>query len=130
MRRGELLSLRWEHVDLARHIAHLPTTKNGESRTVPLSSRAVAVLDALPRSVDGRVFPITHDALKMAWNRTTARAGIENLHFHDPRHEATTRLAERVANVIEPAAITDHKDLRMLQRYYHPRPEDLARKLG
>ncbi len=105
-------------------------TKNGEPRTVPLSSRAVAVLEALPRSVDGRVFPTTAAALKKAWERAVARAGIEDLHFHDLRHEATSRLAERVPNVIELAAITEHKDLRMLKRYYHLRAEGLARKLG
>jgi integrase len=58
------------------------------------------------------------------------RAGIEDLHFHDLRHEATSRLAEKLPNVIELAAVTGHKDLRMLKRYYHPRAEDLARKLG
>jgi integrase len=57
MRRGELLSLRWSDVDLRRRTAYLPSTKNGEARTVPLSTRAVAVLEALPESLDGRVFP-------------------------------------------------------------------------
>ncbi|MCX7898417.1 MAG: site-specific integrase [Rhodocyclaceae bacterium] len=130
MRRGELLSLRWEHVDLRRRTAHLPETKNGEARTVPLSSRAVAVLESLPRSLDGRVFPVTANALKLAWVRATKRAGLEDLHFHDLRHEATSRLAEKLPNVVELSAVTGHKDLRMLKRYYHPRAEDLARKLG
>jgi integrase len=44
MRRGELLSLTWEHIDLDRRVAHLPLTKNGSSRDVPLSSRAVETL--------------------------------------------------------------------------------------
>lgn len=133
MRRGELLALRWENVNLDRRIAFLPSTKNGESRTVPLSSRAVAVLKEVQekaRAIDGRVFPVTPNALKKAWNRATATAGIEDLHFHDLRHEATSRLAEKLPNLIELAAVTGHKDLQMLKRYYHPRAEDLARKLG
>ena len=130
MRQGELLSLRWEHVDLRTRTAHLKNTKNGEARTVPLSSRAVAVLEVLPHSIDGRVFPITAQAVKLAWGRACRRAGIEGLHFHDLRHEATSRLAERLPNLIELAAVTGHKDLRMLKRYYHPRATDLARKLG
>lgn len=130
MRRGELLTLLWENIDLKRRVAHLPITKNGDARTVPLSSAAVAVLKGLPRSIEGRVFPVTEDALKKAFTRACKRAEIEDLHFHDLRHEATSRLAERLPNVIELATVTGHKDLRMLKRYYHPRAEDLARKLG
>ncbi len=130
MRRGELLDLRWEFVDLKKRVARLIDTKNGESRNVPLSSRAIAVLEHLPRSIDDRVFPTTEDALKKAFSRTCERAGIEDFHFHDLRHEATSRLAEKLPNLIELASVTGHKDLRMLKRYYHPRAEDLARKLG
>jgi integrase len=130
MRRGELLSLTWDNVDLKKQIAFLPETKNGKTRTVPLSSRAVAVLEALPRSIGGKVFPTTPAALKKAFERACAGAGITNLHFHDLRHEATSRMSEKLPNLIELAAVTGHKDLRMLKRYYHPRAEDLARKLG
>lgn len=130
MRRGELLSLTWENINLQRRTAYLPKTKNGEARTVPLSSRAIGILSDLPRSIDGRVFPITANALKLAFERAVRRAGIEDFHFHDLRHEATSRLAEKLPNVIELAAVTGHKDVRMLRRYYHPRAEDLARKLG
>ena len=130
MRQGEMLSLRWEHVDLRTRTAHLEDTKNGEARTVPLSSRAAAVLEVLPHSIDGRVFPISAQAVKRAWGRACRRAGIEGLHFHDLRHEATSRLAERLPNLIELAAVTGHKDPRMLKRYYHPRAADLAKKLG
>ena len=132
MRQGELLALTWANVDLKAQTAYLEDTKNGESRTVPLSSRAVAVLEVLPRSsgMDGRAFPITAQAVKLAWKRATKRAGLEDLHFHDLRHEATSRLAEKLPNLIELAAVTGHKDLRMLKRYYHPRASDLAKKLG
>ncbi len=137
MRRSEILALEWDNVDEKRRIATLQITKNGDSRTIPLSSRAVAILQGLLAERDdvrplraGRVFPITADALKRSFERAVKRAEIENFHFHDLRHEATSRLAEKLPNVIELAAVTGHKDLRMLQRYYHPRPEDLAKKIG
>lgn len=130
MRRGELLDLDWKYVDWSRAGIFLPITKNGESRKVPLSSAAIAVLKSLPRSLAGRVFPVTESALKQSFTRACERAGIVDLHFHDLRHEATSRLAEKLPNVIELAAVTGHKDLKMLKRYYHPRVEDLAKKLG
>ncbi len=131
MRQGELVRLRWEHIDLTRRVAHLPDTKNGECRAVPLSSTAVGVLRALPRSLNGQVFPgLTSEAIKRSYIRAVRRAGIENLRFHDLRHEATTRLFEKGLNIMEVASITGHKDLRMLQRYTHLKAEDLARKLG
>jgi integrase len=70
------------------------------------------------------------EAIKRSYIRAVRRAGIENLRFHDLRHEATTRLFEKGLNIMEVASITGHKDLRMLQRYTHLRAEDLARKLG
>lgn len=75
MRRGELVNLRWKHVDLERRTAHLPTSKNGESRTVALSSLAVATLADLPRRSDGNVFPWkTGDGFSSVWKRHRAQA--------------------------------------------------------
>jgi len=130
MRRSELLGLRWEHINLTKRTAFLAMTKNGSSRTVPLSGKAVEVINALPRSIDGRVFPLTAPAVRDCFVRACRRAGVRNFRFHDLRHCATTRLAERLPNVIELAAVTGHKSLAMLHRYYHTRPEDLARKLA
>ena len=62
MRQGELLRRRSEHIDLNRRIAHLPCTKNGDARTVPLSTTAVAVLPAVPRALHGDVFPTRREA--------------------------------------------------------------------
>jgi integrase len=130
MRRSELLSLEWANVDKTKRTAKLPDTKNGESRVVPLSSVALGILEKLPVSLDGRVFPTTADAIKKAFPRACARAGIDDFHFHDLRHEATSRLAKKLSNVIELSRVTGHKDLKMLARYYHTRPEELAEKLG
>jgi len=63
MRRSELLGLRWEHIDLGRRTIFLQLTKNGTSRTVPLSTHAIQILTEMPRNIDGRVFPITHEVV-------------------------------------------------------------------
>jgi integrase len=131
MRRSEILGLRWEHVDLHRRTAQLTDTKSGTPRTVPLSTSAMVALQKLPRSINGQVFPgLTGEAVKLSFGRATRRANIQNLRFHDLRHEATTRLFEKGFNVMEVASITGHKDLRMLRRYTHLSAEDLAKRLG
>lgn len=156
MRRGEIVSLRWEHIDLKRRVAHLPSTKNGSARDVPLSSHAVSVLQALmdvhnvergDSGNSGRVFEIRSDAVTRAFERAVKRARklyveqckaegqrqnggfLTDLRFHDLRHEATTRLAS-IFPMHELTKITGHKDPRMLMRYYHPRAEDLAKRLA
>jgi integrase len=130
MRRGELLGLRWEHVDLKRQTIYLPLTKNGTSRTVPLSSHAIEILTEMSRNLDGRVFPLTHEVVSQAFNRARKQAGVKDVRFHDLRHMAITRLAEKLPNLIELSAVSGHKSLAMLKRYYHPDPELLAQKLG
>ncbi len=138
-RQSELLALKWTDIDLIKAVARIrgqeradgkSRTKNGDKfRDVPLSSKARMVLSTLPRSMGGYVFPTSVSAVKQAFVRACERAGIENFHFHDLRHEATTRLAEKLA-MHELMKVTGHKDTRMLARYYHPRAEDLAKKLG
>lgn len=131
MRRSELLGQIWDNVDLERRVAYLPFTKNGESRGVPLSTRAVAILRGLPRSSNGRVFgELTALALRLSFTRATRRAGITGLRFHDLRHEATSRFFERGLNVMEVASVTGHKTLQMLKRYTHLSATDLATRLG
>ena len=135
MRRGELLGLLWDNVDLERRSAFLPVTKNGESRGVPLSSRAVTVLRGLPAASNGRVFgELTRLALRLSlrlsFNRATRRAGITGLRLHDLRHEATSRFFEKGLNVMEVASVTGHKTLQMLKRYTHLSVTDLATRLG
>ena len=129
MRRGELLSLEWDHVHLDKSWVHLPMTKNGESRDVPLSPKAKDILRSLPRDISGKVFPIHFEGLKSLWRRAMKRADIVDLRFHDLRHEATSRFFELGLNVVEVGTITGHKDLKILQRYTHLRAGDLAKKL-
>lgn len=128
MRRGEIISLCWKHINLEKRTAFLPETKNGSSRTVPLSARAIQLFTGLERT-DERVFPINGDSVGKAFRRVTDRAGIEDLRFHDLRHEATSRLFEKGLQLMEVSAITGHKDLAMLKRYTHLDAEKLALKL-
>jgi integrase len=130
MRRGELLSLRWDHVDLQNRTAFLSDTKNGESRTVPLSTAAVQVLAGLPRHISGMVIPVKFFTLDAAFKRARKRAGLDDVRFHDLRRTAITRMAEKLPNVIELAAVSGHKSLMVLKRYYRPTASELAQKLG
>ena len=130
MRRGEMLALTWTNVDQINRTAYLPLTKNGESRTVPLSSKAIQILESLPRSIKGQVFPIKPEAVAAAFIKATRRARVKDFHFHDLRHTAITHLATKLPNLIELAAVSGHKSLAMLKRYYHPTAKDLALKLG
>lgn len=130
MRQGEIVGLMWCNIDLARRVAVLPMTKNGERRAVPLSSKAVEVFESLPRSNSGQVFyEVTCEAVKRGFSRAVKRAGILDLRFHDLRHEATSRLFELGLNIMEVSSITGHKTLQMLKRYTHFQAEELAKKL-
>jgi len=132
MRRGEILALRWDDVDTERAVARLRMTKNGSSRLVPLSPTALAVLGEMPRD-DELVFPYSGNRVNLAWQRVRRQAGLDgkDLHFHDLRHEAASRLAERGdLELLEVAAVTGHKDLRMLQRYTHLSAMRIAQKLA
>jgi integrase len=131
MRQGELLALTWADLNLQTGVAQLRDTKNSEPRAVPLSIRAIAILKALPRQIDAAavVFPLSKDFVIREFRQACKNAGIENLHFHDLRHEAVSRICEKLP-MHEAMRVTGHKTPSMLMRYYHPKAEDLARKLG
>ena len=139
MRSSELLSVTWANVNFDRHTIFLPNTKNGSPRTVPLSTRALNVIRALPRSINGRLFSSgyhsIHNAFKLALTKAQATQPdsekfLRGLRFHDLRHEAVTRLFEKGLNPIEVSMVSGHKTLSMLQRYTHLRSEDLVVKLA
>lgn len=131
MRQGELLGARKEDYNKAKRYLLLPQTKNGETRAVPLSTRAVAALDALPAHDSGRLIPLEKQTLYSVFKAAVDRAGIENFTWHDLRHEALSRLAESgKLSLLEMAAVSGHKTLQMLKRYTHLHAEQLANKLG
>lgn len=131
MRREEIASLKWENVNMRRRIAHLPETKNGESRTVPLSPRALEILENLPRNINGSVFGVSSDYLTRTMMKIVKKAELEDLRFHDLRHEATSRFFEETdLDVMEIREITGHKTMQMLARYSHLRSSRLADRLA
>jgi integrase len=94
MRAGEVVGLTWSRIDLKNQVAHLPLTKNGKVREVALSSEADRLLEALPKQ--DPVFGLAGAQLDALWRKLRDRAGVEDLHFHDSRHEAITRLARKL----------------------------------
>jgi len=130
MRRGELVSIEKELIDLKNAVIHLPDTKNNQARDVPLSTRAVKTIKALPSDIKGKLFRVTERRVSKYFKIAIDELGIEDLRFHDLRHEATSRLFEKGFEIMEVSAITGHKDLRMLKRYTHLKAADLAKRLG
>ncbi len=128
MRRGEIVSAQWADVDLENRTLHIPITKNGHARTIPLTPAAVIILNTLPRQSEC-IFPMSGNAVRLAWERLKRREGITDLRFHDLRHEAVSRFFEMGLTVPEVALISGHRDARMLFRYTHLRAEDVGKKL-
>lgn len=131
MRAGEILTLDWSQVKLGQYHIHLEKTKNGDRRDVPLSTAAITFLKEMPRAISGKVidaFGCTEN-MDHEFKEATILAKINNLVFHDTRHEAASRAA-KVLMPQELAKAFGWKTLQMVMRYYHPTVEDLARKLG
>lgn len=138
MRRGELLNIRWKDVSFDTAVLHIPYTKTDKARTIPLTDRATEVLKARKAASDADAeyaFPVRANAFRLAWERCKRRAeragciGVQELRFHDLRHEAVSRFFERGLNTAEVASISGHRDLRMLFRYTHLKAEDIGAKL-
>ncbi|MGA0347580.1 MAG: site-specific integrase [Alphaproteobacteria bacterium] len=130
MRRGEILGITWECVDFDSRTVHLPITKNGSSRDVPLSSKATQILKGQNERQLPCPFPVTDNAFRLAWDRLRSRADLGDLRFHDLRHEAISRFFEMGLSMPEVALISGHKDPRMLFRYTHIKPENVLAKLN
>ncbi|NSX15589.1 site-specific integrase [Cupriavidus taiwanensis] len=130
MRAGEIVGLRPQDIHKEKRYAHLPRTKNGSARSVPLSSRALAIIEQLEPLGHDPLFGLTSSQLDALFRKGRDRAGVEGLTFHDSRREGLTRLA-KIFNVMELAKISGHRDLRILQNvYYAPTAEDLAERLA
>ena len=137
MRFSEIAGVAWVNVNLEKRTIFLPDTKNGSSRTVPLSTRALAAIKVLPRSICGRLFIAKPGSIRSAFLIAVKKAKASstggmflNLRFHDLRHEAVTRLFEKGLNPIEVGMVSGHKTLAMLQRYTHMGVGTFISKLG
>ena len=142
MRSSEITGLRRSQVDLNRRVVTLKDTKNGSARLVPLTRVAVEILRS---ALDNPIRPIDVDLLffgepgrdgkrkpyvfQKLWASIVQTVGLADLHFHDLRHEAVSRLVEAGLSDQEVASISGHKSMQMLKRYTHLRAEDLVEKL-
>lgn len=142
MRQSEITGIRCSRVDLDRRIVRLEDTKNNTSRIVPLTRTATEVLRAAianpTRPVDtdlvffgepGRSGKRGPYEFKKIWGDIKKKLGMDDLRFHDLRHEAVSRLVEAGLSDQEVASISGHKSMQMLRRYTHLRAEDLVAKL-
>ena len=128
LRRGEMLAAHWGHIDRERRSLLIPLTKNGHARSFPLTIDCLNLLECVPRTTE-RIFPVSGNAVRLAWERLRRRAGIEDLHFHDLRHEAISRFFEKGLTVPEVALLSGHRDVRMLLRYSHAMRQTVLDKL-
>ena len=124
------LGLTWENIDFTKNEIFIPDTKSTvdkpRDRTPPLFPEALSILQSIPRPIaGGQVFRVTQDGLIRAFAQACNDAGIEDLSFHDLRHEFTSRLDERGIRHSVIMAITGHSSAEMLKRYTHAKKEDM-----
>ena len=143
MRHGEIVNLIEQQISFERKTILLTDTKNSETRTVPLSNKAI---EALKQAVNNPFRPKDSKLIfcgepgkdgirrpyvtNRVWRAALSIANIEGLRFHDLRHEATSRFVEAGLSDQEVSSITGHKSMQMLKRYTHLRSENLATKIA
>lgn len=132
LRRGNILSLTWDQIDLKRRVLLVNQTKNGEPIGIPLTETACMTLNAQVGHLhspyvfcDREGQPYSPHKISMAFRRACKRAGIENLRFHDLRHDFASKIIQRGGNIYALRELLGHKDMRMTVRYAHLAPENL-----
>jgi len=148
MRRGELLGLRWQDIDLINRTITIREAKSGEGRRLPMNEQVYEALSALRRAAiraggaaadvaafrAALVFRPSAEAMKTAikrhFDRARRAAGIEDFHFHDLRHTAASRLAMGGIDLYTIGELLGHKTLAMTARYAHLLPDHLKRAVG
>jgi integrase len=129
MRQGEICGLTWEHVHLDDRFVHLPKTKNGDERDVPLSTPAAEILriyDRLKRTET--VFSLETSQVDANFRKAKTRAGIADLHFHDSRANAIELLSKKL-EILDLARVVGHRDLKSLMIYYRKSVTEIAKRL-
>jgi integrase len=127
-RRAELIRLTWGDVDMRQRTLTFRATKNGDSRTVPLTETLWRELAALPRPLDPSapvLPPMEPEVLTRSFARLVQRLGLKNLTFHDLRHDAASTMAMEGVPLRTIAEVLGHRDLRMTARYAHLSPQHL-----
>lgn len=137
MRQEEIFRVTWSDLNHRTKMLTIrdrkdPRQKKGNDQRIPLL--AVSGYDALAlveeqrvlrANDDDRIFPYNHKSAGTAFTRAVRDLEIQDLHFHDLRHEGTSRLFEAGYRIEQVALVTGHKDWKMLRRYTHLRPESL-----
>jgi integrase len=135
MRVGEICRLEWADLDekrrmiWVRHRKH-PTKKMKNTKEVPLLGQSLAIIQRQPRvDADGNpakfIFPYVSQSIGQAFTAAAKAAKIENLTFHDLRHEAISRLFEQGYGIPEVALVSGHSSWKSLKRYTQLNPEGL-----
>ncbi|PRC90854.1 site-specific integrase [Solimicrobium silvestre] len=134
MRAGEIVNLRWQDINhdhktiTIRNRKH-PTEKEGNHQEVPLLGTAYDILVRQPKKdKEERIFPIAEGTVSSLFPRACNALGIDDLRFHDLRHEGVSRLFERGLSIMEVSLISGHRDLKMLKRYVNLRAVDISNK--
>jgi len=126
MRRGEILDLIWQNVDLLKRVIRVVKSKNGEKRTIPMSNTLFTMFKSMNvRDISGRVFPISGSSLRHAFDKIVEKACIEDFRFHDLRHTFATRLVQNGVDLYKVKELLGHKTITMTMRYAHHYPESL-----
>jgi integrase len=129
MRRGEIVKLLWSDVDEIKKMVLVrnrkdPRKKIGNDQWIPLLGDSWDILQKQPRDSD-RIFAVHEQTLSKYFKAACDSLGIIDLHFHDLRHEGTSKLFEEGYQIQQVALVTGHKDWRHLRRYTNLKPEDL-----
>jgi integrase len=128
-RQAEITRLEWTDNDdigrtgLVRDAKH-PRHKEGNHRRFKYTPEAWAIVERQPRKAE-YIFPFDAQSVGAAFTRACGILGIQDLHFHDLRHEATSRLFERGYQIHEVAQFTLHDSWNELKRYANLKPEDV-----
>ncbi len=131
MRRGEIIQLRWDDLDAAKRLILVrdrddPRKKQGNDQWVPLLGDAWELVQRQPKEGE-RIFPVHAQALSKVFKAACDGLGIPDLHFHDLRHEGTSRLFEQGYEIQQVSLATSRKNWSHLRRYSSLKPEDLHR---
>jgi integrase len=133
MRKGEILSLKWDNTDLNHGFILLDRTKNGERREIPINDTVRGILQGLTRRLDipyvfyndtsGKLY----QDIKRSFNTAVRRAGIRDFHFHDLRHTFASHLVMAGVDLTTVSRLLGHKTLTMTLRYAHLAPSHMVK---
>jgi integrase len=135
LRKGELMRLRWEDVDLAAGMLVVRNSKSGKSRTVPITEPVKSTLEALPRFLGSPWVFWTEPAgqarknIRRAWDKAIKESGITDFRFHDLRHTAGSKMANAGVDLYVIMSVLGHSSFKMVERYAHLDPGHLRREL-